>query len=39
MINHPQFIQIHCFRRTRDLLLLARLLSGQVELSAETRTN
>jgi hypothetical protein len=30
--------QIQTFRRTRDLLLL-RLLSGRVELSAETRTN
>jgi len=26
--------QIHCFRRTRDLLL-PRLLSGQVELAEE----
>jgi len=28
----PFFRQIHCFRRTRDLLL-PRLLSGQVELN------
>lgn len=31
MISHPQFIQIHCFRRTRHPLQ-PRLLSGQVNL-------
>jgi hypothetical protein len=30
----PVARQIHCFRRTRDLLL-PRLLSGQVELETE----
>ncbi len=34
----PFFRQIHCFRRTRDLLL-PRLLSGQVQLAKVESVN